>query len=265
MVLLRFPNPRSHGTTLIGFRTTKLFLFEWGVLDTGRCWGAGANVAEPFMLPLELFMGRWGEDRLGLSEDGGVLELYDVSKVEEDLPDVTSPLDCGCDSVEASVRKLALDRRRSSLNKGIVDGDPGPEVSTESTQREDQYHGGCSAGRNERQAPGRTLETKLTGKESVCGRSWQTSASESPRPETQAHREAGEIEGQDGSWDGEAKKGRERREGRESYESERQWVSSDMESVSRTTAADGVLVADKARVDRIPRAHEGIISVAGWT
>lgn len=44
-------------------------------------------------------------------DDGGV-ELDDVSIVEEDFPEAMSPLDC---SLEALVRKLAFDRRRSSL------------------------------------------------------------------------------------------------------------------------------------------------------
>lgn len=50
-------------------------------------------------------------DRSGLMDDGGV-ELDDVSIVEEDFPEAMSPLDC---SLEALVRKLAFDRRRSSL------------------------------------------------------------------------------------------------------------------------------------------------------
>lgn len=54
-------------------------------------------------------------------EDGGVLELYDVSRVDEDLPEVTSPFDCDWESLEVLVRKLVLDRRRRSLKKGIVD------------------------------------------------------------------------------------------------------------------------------------------------
>lgn len=62
--------------------------------------------------------GRFGEDRVGLIDDGGVMELWeDVSIVEEDLPETTSTLVEG--DLESVVLKLALDRRRSCLKKGI--------------------------------------------------------------------------------------------------------------------------------------------------
>jgi hypothetical protein len=59
-----------------------------------------------------------GDDADGWREEGGVLELYAVPIVEEDWPLCMLSLDC--ESVEVVVRKLALERRRSSLKIDIV-------------------------------------------------------------------------------------------------------------------------------------------------
>lgn len=58
-----------------------------------------------------------GEDKEGFIDDGGVVELSIVPIVEEDWPLTALPLDW--ESVEVVVRKLALERRRSSLNIDI--------------------------------------------------------------------------------------------------------------------------------------------------
>lgn len=79
---------------------------------TGRC-GRGEGAIEALVLLLVwLNAGRFCEDRSGLMDDGGVVELDDVSIVEEDFPEAMSPFDR---SLEALVRKLAFDRRRNSL------------------------------------------------------------------------------------------------------------------------------------------------------
>lgn len=78
-------------------------------------------------MPLTLLLtsvnaGRLGEDALGLIEEGGVMELYEaVSRVEEDFPDVMSPLDgdSSLNSLGLLVWKLALERRRNGLKNGI--------------------------------------------------------------------------------------------------------------------------------------------------
>lgn len=71
--------------------------------------------------PLSSFKaGRLGEERVGLIDDGGVMELWEfVSIVEEDLPEATSTLD---DALLESVGewKLAFDRRRSCLRNGMA-------------------------------------------------------------------------------------------------------------------------------------------------
>lgn len=63
--------------------------------------------------------GRFGEDRVGLIDDGGVMELWEeVSIVEDDTPEtISSTLVEG--DLESVALKLALDRRRSCLKKGI--------------------------------------------------------------------------------------------------------------------------------------------------
>lgn len=62
--------------------------------------------------------GRLGEETVGLIDDGGVMELWEeVSIVEEDLPETISTLVEG--DLESVALKLALDRRRSCLKKGI--------------------------------------------------------------------------------------------------------------------------------------------------
>lgn len=69
------------------------------------------------LLLVWLNAGRLGDDESGLIDDGGVVEVYDVLIVEEDFPEAMSPFDC---SLEASVLKLALDRRRSSLKMDML-------------------------------------------------------------------------------------------------------------------------------------------------
>jgi hypothetical protein len=68
--------------------------------------------------------GRLGEDALGLIEEGGVTELYEaVSRVDEDFPEVMSPLDWDSSSLKSLdllVWKLALERRRNGLKNGIL-------------------------------------------------------------------------------------------------------------------------------------------------
>jgi hypothetical protein len=51
-------------------------------MGIGRCGGDGIGVLEPFIDAFRV--GRWEDDKVGLIEDGGVLELHDVSRVEED-------------------------------------------------------------------------------------------------------------------------------------------------------------------------------------
>lgn len=75
----------------------------------------------PLVLGLVSFnAGRFGDEApLGLIEDGGVTEVF-VSRVEEDLPEVISPLDwdsLDCDSLDL---KLALERRRRFLKNGMM-------------------------------------------------------------------------------------------------------------------------------------------------
>jgi hypothetical protein len=54
-------------------------------------------------------------------DDGGLLELCEESRVEEDLSEVMSPLEWELDSsLEVLVRKLAFDLRRRSLKKGMM-------------------------------------------------------------------------------------------------------------------------------------------------
>lgn len=59
--------------------------------------------------------GRLGVERVGLMEEGGVMEL-EVSIVEDDLPETSSTL------CEGFFAKLALERRRSCLKKGMIWG-----------------------------------------------------------------------------------------------------------------------------------------------
>ena len=65
--------------------------------------------------------GRFGDEApLGLIEDGGVTLLGAVSTVEEDLPEITSPLDWDSLDLVSLDRKLALERRRRFSKKGIL-------------------------------------------------------------------------------------------------------------------------------------------------
>jgi hypothetical protein len=98
----------------------QLFLFDCDEMGTGRWGGVDACVLEPLEAPLDFKrVGRLGDDRFGLIEEGGVLLLDKVSRVEVDLPAIMSPLDWP--SGDELVRKLVFDRRRRSLKKGMVD------------------------------------------------------------------------------------------------------------------------------------------------
>ena len=79
------------------------------------------------VLPLvSLNEGRFGDEVVGLMEDGGVRELYEaVSRVEEDFPGVISPFDCDSldfVSFDLVARKLGLERRRSCEKNGMMRG-----------------------------------------------------------------------------------------------------------------------------------------------
>ncbi|KAL2014249.1 hypothetical protein VTN00DRAFT_1774 [Thermoascus crustaceus] len=183
-------------------------------------------------------------------EDGGVLELYDVSRVDEDLPEVTSPFDCDWESFEVLVRKLVLDRRRRSLKKGIVDDtDAGPQVST-AMQLESQSQRLLS-GRDERQAPRRGLISSrgrrpfavAVGRQLKVRRyAWRARHAAARQEKTRGRTEHGKEKGkgrEDGRW-------RELRgEARESS----RWVGSEDGERTVTTKAgvDVVFVADRAR------------------
>ena len=68
-------------------------LFRWDEVTygPGRCGGAAALLL--LLLVVSFRAGRFGDEApFGLIEDGGVTEV-EVSRVEEDLPDVMSPLD----------------------------------------------------------------------------------------------------------------------------------------------------------------------------
>lgn len=73
------------------------------------------------LAPLDSFKeGRLDEEGVGLIDEGGVMELWEVvSMVEEDLPETASTLD---DGLLESVGdwKLAFDRRRSCLRNGMA-------------------------------------------------------------------------------------------------------------------------------------------------
>lgn len=69
------------------------------------------------LAPLDSFKeGRLDEEGVGLIDEGGVMELWEVvSMVEEDLPETASTLDDGL-----LEWKLAFDRRRSCLRNGMA-------------------------------------------------------------------------------------------------------------------------------------------------
>jgi hypothetical protein len=53
------------------------------VIGTGRCGGGDCTgLFDPFIVPFRVT--RLEDDNVGLIDDGGVLELYEVSRVEED-------------------------------------------------------------------------------------------------------------------------------------------------------------------------------------
>lgn len=97
-------------------RTITLFRLELTGITEGRCGTAGA-VASPFFI----IAPKLREDPLRVNVDGGVelpFELPFVDpRVEDDLVVGTVPLDS---LEESEVRKLAFERLRRSLKKGIV-------------------------------------------------------------------------------------------------------------------------------------------------
>lgn len=136
----------AHGQTLDwepskGIHTAQLFLFDCDEMGTGR-WGGGvgAEVLEPLEVPLDFRnVGRLRDDWFGFIEEGGVLLLDKVSRVEVDLPAIISPLDWH--SSDELVRKLVFDRRRRSLKKGMVDTVTMPQRSHLSTEMNDPVRG----------------------------------------------------------------------------------------------------------------------------
>lgn len=100
--------------------TTTLFRCEWVTNGPGRCAGGGTGVLAVLLVPLDSFKeGRLDEEGVGLIDEGGVMELWEVSIVEEDLPETASTLDDGL-LESAGNWKLAFDRRRSCLRNGMV-------------------------------------------------------------------------------------------------------------------------------------------------
>jgi hypothetical protein len=75
--------------------------------------------------PLDLMPAIFELDPLGFTDEGGVEPPYEELSVDEDLVVGTVPLDSAEESV---VRKLALDRLRSSLKKGMMLGFWAPDV-----------------------------------------------------------------------------------------------------------------------------------------
>lgn len=66
------------------------------------------------MVSDSLRAGRLGVERVSLIDDGGVIELEEVSIVDDDFPETSSTL---CDGV---LWKVAFDRRRRSLKNGMA-------------------------------------------------------------------------------------------------------------------------------------------------
>lgn len=74
--------------------TTMLFRWEWVGKGPGR-WGGGGNEVLTVLTVLpsldSVKEGRFGDESVGLIDDGGVIEAWDeVSIVEEDFPDTTA-------------------------------------------------------------------------------------------------------------------------------------------------------------------------------
>ena len=96
--------------------TDMLYLLVCEVNGDGLCGGG-------LVTPLNLMAERLDEDKCGCIEEAGVEAPYTELRVEEDLVVGTVPL---LDPLESelsedlSVLKLALERRRNSLKKGIV-------------------------------------------------------------------------------------------------------------------------------------------------
>jgi hypothetical protein len=77
----------------------------------GRC-GTGGGLASPFAL----IAAKLDDDPLSLTDEDGVEVPLVEFRVDDDLAVGTVPLDS---FEESEVRKLALERLRSSLKKGI--------------------------------------------------------------------------------------------------------------------------------------------------
>lgn len=81
-------------------------------------------------MPLEsvsLSDGRLGEERVGLIDEGGVMELWEVvSIVEEDFPETSWTL---CDALLDSEWKLAFERRLNCFKNDIVGCDREEKLS----------------------------------------------------------------------------------------------------------------------------------------
>jgi hypothetical protein len=88
-----------------------LFRLDIGTTE-GRC-GTGGG----FGSPCALIAARLDDDPLSLTDEGGVEVPLAEFRVEDDLAVGTVPLDS---LEESDVRKLALERLRSSLKNGIA-------------------------------------------------------------------------------------------------------------------------------------------------
>ena len=96
-----------------------LLRWEPAAKGPGRCGGGGLGVLEPLLSESE---GRLGDERVGFIEDGGVMELWEVSMVEDDLPATISTFVVGV--LASPPLKFALERRRSCLRNGMVESWP---------------------------------------------------------------------------------------------------------------------------------------------
>jgi hypothetical protein len=88
-----------------------LFRLDKGPTE-GRCGTSGG-----FASPYALVATKLGDDPLSLTDEGGVEVPLLEFRVDDDLAVGTVPLDL---LEESEVRKLALERLRSSLKNGIL-------------------------------------------------------------------------------------------------------------------------------------------------
>lgn len=108
-ILLLLSNCLLRGVML----TIMLFRFEFGTITFGR-WGIGGGVS-PLIFAAACTL---EAEPLAWYVEGGVVLPRAELRVEEDFAVATVPVD----SVdESEVRKLAFDRLRNSLKKGIAD------------------------------------------------------------------------------------------------------------------------------------------------